>query len=104
MRSAIVLLAVVSVIVLGSAATTFAQRSSGADRPPGVTADQWVRISDVAGVVLTDDVMPTRFTLPPGVALPQQRIREGILMVNHNNNWIAFERLGALTPRVHPLN
>ena len=97
-RSQWLLVATACLIVAASAA------QSGADRPPGADGNNWVPISDTAGILLTN------FN-PSGVT----RLREfdvqtivpmsgtGILMVKFGGIWMRVDP--ELPPaRVQPLN
>lgn len=87
----------------GGAPAVDAVNRSSEDRPPGVDADDWVRISDVAGIVLTGGA-PMRVTGPRGerLTLPMPRNVTGVLMVKRQGVWTRVE-LELPSPRVQPL-
>jgi hypothetical protein len=84
-----------------------AAEPSVADRPPGVGEDSWVRLSDTAGIVLTD-VRATRATIRlkgidvETVVPPLLQQGTGVLMVKLGDAWIRVD-LALPAPRVQPL-
>lgn len=74
------------------------------DRPPGVDAGNWIKISEVAGIVLTNVGAPIPVTGPGGVrmAFPTPRNVTGVLMVKLQGAWTRVE-LELPGPRIQPL-
>jgi hypothetical protein len=78
-----------------------------ADRPPGVDENSWVRISDTAGIVLTEvRVTPATIRLrgiDVETVVPQALQRgTGVLMVKVGAAWMRID-LELPAPRVQPL-
>lgn len=102
MKPAVVLFAAAVCFILGSVATSLAQ-APALSPPPGVAAENWVPISNNAGVVLSGDSRVSRLRSFGGVPFPAAERRTGVLMVNFNGRWISFETLGDSSPRFRPL-
>ena len=68
--------------------------------PPGVPTDNWISISDIAGIVVTDLRVDTRARMRNPVAPLRAR---GVVMARYRGEWIAFENISALPPGVLPL-
>ena len=100
-RSQWILVATACLIVASSAA------QSGADRPPGADGNNWVPISESAGILLTNvagtpDVIRLR---PQGFDVDTIAPRQatGILMVKYGRAWTRVD-LELPPPRMLPLH
>lgn len=103
MKPAVVLLLAAVCFILGSVATSVAQ-SPGLSPPPGVAPENWVPISDNAGVALSDNARVSRPRSVRGIQSFATQRHAGILMVHQEGRWIAFDMLGDASPRFQPLN
>jgi hypothetical protein len=99
-RSQWLLVATACLIVAASAA------QSGADRPPGADGNNWVPISDSAGILLTNPAgIPGAIRLNVPTSEVQTLIAgrgTGILMVKQGGIWMRVD-LELPPPRVQPL-
>ena len=98
-RSQWILVATACLIVASSKA------QSGGDRPPGADGNNWVPISDSAGILLTNvagtpDAIRLRQGFNVETIVPRQGT--GILMVKHGGTWMRVD-LELPRPRVQPL-
>jgi hypothetical protein len=101
-RSQWILVTAASLIVAASAA------QSVADLPPGADGNNWVPISDTAGILLTSPAgIPGAIRLQPQQGFNVETIAAGrgpgILMVKHGGAWMRVD-LELPPARVHPLN
>jgi hypothetical protein len=100
-RSQWILVATACVIVASPAA------QSGADRPPGADGNNWVPISETAGIILTnvggmrDAIRLQLRGLDVEPIVPRQAT--GILMVKHGGTWMRVD-LEPPPARVQPLH
>jgi hypothetical protein len=83
---------------------TASMAQSGGDRPPGADGNNWVPISDSAGILLTN-VSPSGVTRLRGfdVETLVPMSGTGILMVKHGGVWMRVDPEPP-RPRVQPLN
>jgi len=84
-------------IRLGSLGSISVQHSitSDADRPPGVTADAWVRLEDNLGLVVVPPQNAPASAGPPTAS--------GYFMVKYNGYWMRL-RLESGPFAVHPVS
>jgi hypothetical protein len=97
-RSQWILVATACLFVAASAA------QSGADLPPGADANNWIPISDSAGILLTNVSAAGAIRLQGfevKTLVPRQGT--GILIVKYGGSWIRVD-LEPPQPRVQPLN
>jgi hypothetical protein len=94
---------VVAVVVLAVVVSTYglAQTQS---RPPGVSAQDWVAISDTAGVVLGDPVARNSYQSAGGQSFAGMARFAGTLMVLRNDAWVVVQMAPDSTPRLQPLH
>ncbi len=97
------LLGIVTIALL--AGVVWSQAQTPADRPPGVDAEQWIPLSDSVGIV----IMSTTGAVPPAIVdrAPREEVfpfvrATGRLMARHNGQWLVFDELNSMEPRVHP--
>lgn len=92
--------AVIAVAVVLVSVTSNLGRAQTQSRPIGVSEEDWVPISDTAGVILGDVVSySSRSGSPTGLS----RL-SGTLVVLRNDSWIIVETAADLTPRLLPLH
>jgi hypothetical protein len=94
-RSQWILVTAACLIVASSAA------QDGVDRPPGTDGNNWVPISDSAGILLTNVPALRLQGVNVETIVPMQST--GILMVKRGRTWVRVD-LELPQPRVHPLN
>jgi len=96
-RSQWILVTVACLIVAAATA------QSGADLPPGADGNNWVPISDSAGILLTNVSAAGAIRLRGfDVETVIPRRATGILMVKHGGSWIRVDA-ELPEPRVQPL-
>jgi hypothetical protein len=100
-RSQWILVTAACLIVASSAA------QSGADRPPGADATNWIPISDSAGILLTNvagtpDAIRLQLQGFGGETIVPRR-GTGILMVKYGGGWMRVD-LEFPQPRMQPLH
>ena len=98
-RSHWILVATACLIVASSAA------QSGADRPPGADGNNWVPISESAGILLTNVAGTPDAIRLQGINAETIVARRGtgILMVKYGGSWIRVD-LELPPPRLLPLH
>lgn len=101
-RSQWILVTAACLIVAASAA------QSGADLPPGADGNNWVPLSDTAGILLTNPAgIPGAIRLQPLQGFKVDTIvagrGDGILMVKHGGTWMRVD-LEFPPARVQPLH
>jgi hypothetical protein len=94
-RSQWILVTAACLIVAASAA------QSGANLPPGADGNNWVPISDSAGILLTNVPALRLQGFDVETIVPMQST--GTLMVKRGRTWVRVD-LELPQPRVHPLN
>ena len=93
-----ILVTAACLIVAASAA------QSGVDRPPGADGNNWVPISDSAGILLTNVAALGAFRLQGFNVEPIGPMQStGIVMVKRGGTWVRVD-LELPQPRIHPLN
>ena len=103
MKLAVAALSVACLVLLGTFVSSLAQ-PAGASPPPGVLADAWVPISESAGIVLVGEPDLNAFNRFNGRPdIPGER-SAGILMAQHNGQWITFGTLGDTSAQIVPLH
>ena len=107
----IVVLAATTIVI--TFATWEAAESQSPSRPPGVSEENWIPISDSVGILvtdvregrirvvrsdpadLTDELGPVDFSTTP--------FGTGVVMAMFQGEWVAFEDLAISRTRVYPL-
>ena len=108
---------ILAVILLAGILVFSIEAQSGASRPPGVPVENWIAITESAGIVIRSvPRTPPRFRfdpnqpgvpipMPPGAAaipgdLPSMA---GVLMAKHGDVWVRIE-MPMPPAQLHPLD
>ena len=109
------IIALVATTVVITFATWEAAESQSPSRPPGVSEENWIPISDSVGILVTDvRARPGQIrVVPADPAGPSNEptIAEvratpfgtGVVMAMFQGEWVAFEELAISRTRVYPL-
>jgi hypothetical protein len=109
------IIALVATTVVITFATWEAAESQSPSRPPGVSEENWIPISDSVGILVTDvRARPGQIrVVPADPADPSNEptIAEvratpfgtGVVMAMFQGEWVAFEELAISRTRVYPL-